>query len=96
MGRKARKKLEQREKRRPELLPRPSVWRRRRKWIVGTLLAVLITGGGVGAWLWNGARATPPEPAPRFNLWASTGRQITLDDYLGKQEVVLFFFMGAG
>jgi hypothetical protein len=95
MGRKARKKLEQREKGRPELLPRPSMRRRRRKWIVGTLLALLVLGGGIGAWLWNGAQATP-ELAPRFNLLASTGRVITLDDYLGKQEVVLLFYMAAG
>ena len=94
MGRKAREKLERRMKGGPEPLPARR-WRRRRKWIVGTFLVLLVLGG-VGAWLWNGARATPPEPAPRFNLMASTGRVITLDDYLGKQEVVLFFFMGAG
>ena len=91
MGRKARNKREQREKGAPE--PRPSMRRGRRKWVVGTLLALLVVGGGVGAWLWNGARATPPEPAPRFNLLASTGKVITLDDYLGKQEVVLIFYM---
>lgn len=94
MGRKARNKREQREKGGPE--PRPSVRRGRRKWIVGTVLALLVAGGGVGAWLWNGARATPLEPAPRFNLLASTGKVITLEDYLGKQEVVLFFYMAAG
>ncbi len=94
MGRKAREKLERRIN--SGTAPRPArPWRRRRKWIVGTLLFLLVLGG-VGAWLWNGPRATPPEPAPRFNLLASTGRVITLDDYLGKQEVVLFFFMGAG
>ena len=93
MGRKAREKLERRMKGGPET--RPAMRRRRRqKWIVGTLLALLL--GGVGAWLWNGARATPPEPAPRFNLLASTGRVITLDEFLGKQEVVLFFYMAAG
>lgn len=92
MGRKARKKLEQRGKGGE---PRPSRGRRGRKWIVGVILILLLVGGGVGAWLWNGARATP-EPAPRFNLFASTGRVITLDEFLGKQEVVLFFFMGAG
>ena len=74
--------------------PRPSM-RRRRKWIVGIPLALLIVGGGIGAWMWNGARAAP-EPAPRFNLPASTGRVISLDDYLGKQEVVLIFYMSAG
>lgn len=90
MGRKARKKIERREK--GDLEPRPAIRRRRRKWIIGTLLVVLI-GGGVGAWLWNGARATTPELAPRFNLVASTGKVITLDEYLGKQEVVLIFYM---
>lgn len=52
-------------------------------------------GGGIGAWLWKEPRATP-EPAPRFNLLASNGKVITLDDYLGKQEVVLLFYMAAG
>jgi hypothetical protein len=88
MGRNAGEKREQRELR----LAR----RRRRKWIVGTVLALLVLGGGVGAWLWNGARATPAEPAPRFNLLASTGRVINLEEFLGKQEVVLFFYMAAG
>lgn len=90
MGRNAGKKHEQREKGKPG--PRPT---RRRKWIVGTLVVLLLAGVGIGAWLWNGARAAP-EPAPRFNLLASTGRVISLDDYVGKQEVVLFFYMAAG
>lgn len=91
MGRKARTKWEQREKR--GLGPPPSARRRRRKWVTVALVALLLVGGGVGAWLWNGARATPPELAPRFNLLASTGKVITLDEYLGKQEVVLIFYM---
>ncbi len=95
MGRKAREKLERRMRGAPE--PRPAMGRRRRRrWILVGLLAVLIMGGGVGVWQWNGARTTPPEPAPRFHLLASTGRVITLDDFLGKQEVVLIFYMGAG
>jgi hypothetical protein len=91
MGRNAGKKHEQREKGKPGT--RPS--KQRSKWIIGTLIAFLAVGGGVAAWLWNGARAAP-EPAPRFNLLASTGRVISLDDYVGKQEVVLFFYMAAG
>ena len=95
MGRKAREKLERRTRGGPEP-PAPMRRRRRRKWIVGTLLALLIVGGGVGVWQWSGARTAPPEPAPRFHLLASTGRVITLDDFLGKQEVALIFYMGAG
>ena len=91
MARKARERLQRRMRGAPE--PRPAM--RWRKWMVGALMALLVVGGGVGAWLWNGARATP-EPAPRFNLPASTGRVITLDEFLGKQEVVLFFYMAAG
>lgn len=83
-------KFEQRETNRPK--PRPS--RRQWKWIVGIFLAFLAIGSIVGAWLWNGARATP-ELAPRFNLLASTGRAISLDEYVGKQEVVLLFYMVA-
>jgi hypothetical protein len=84
-------KDEQREKGKPG----PRLTRRRRKWIVGTLVVLLLAGVGIGAWLWNGARAAP-EHAPRFNLLASTGRVISLDDYVGKQEVVLLFYMAAG
>ena len=93
MGRNVGNKQEQRVRGRPEL--RPSMRRRRRKWAVATLVAVLIAAGGVGAWLWSGPRATP-ESAPRFNLLASTGRVISLDEFLGKHEVVLLFYMAAG
>jgi peroxiredoxin len=55
----------------------------------------LIVGGSVGAWQWYQAWVTP-EPAPHFNLPASTGKRIALTDYVGKQEVVLLFYMGAG
>ncbi|MBI1960021.1 MAG: hypothetical protein HYS36_12450, partial [Candidatus Rokubacteria bacterium] len=60
--------------------------------MVGTLLALVAIVAGVGTWVWNGARATVA-PAPTFNLLASTGHVITLDDFLGKQQVVLLFYM---
>jgi hypothetical protein len=68
----------------------------RRRWrlISASVAVLLLVGGGVGAWRWNAARAAP-EPAPRFNLWGSSGRTYTLDDFAGKQEVVLIFYMGA-
>ena len=91
MGRKARMKLERRDRGGSTGRSR----RRRGKWMVGMVLALLVVGGGVGAWVWNGARAAP-EPAPKFNLLSSTGPVITIDDFLGKQELVLIFYMGAG
>lgn len=94
MGRKARTKREPRGQGGPKAHPRPAM-RRRTKRLVGMLLTLLVVGGSVGGWLWYGTQATP-QPAPRFNLSASTGKRITLEDYLGKQEVVLLFYMGAG
>lgn len=58
-----------------------------------SLLALALIGGGAATWL--GTRPPAPEPAPRFNLLASTGRVVTLDEFLGKQEVVLIFYMVA-
>lgn len=92
MGRKARRKLDPRE---PGGSPaRPSGRGRRRIWIVGTLLALVAIVAGVGTWVLDGARATA-EPAPKFSLLASTGQVTTLDDFLGKQQVVLLFYMVA-
>jgi hypothetical protein len=68
---------------------------RRSRWLAAGIAALLLTAGGVGAWQWRAARAAP-EPAPRFNLMGSSGRTYTLDDFVGKQEVVLIFYMGAG
>jgi len=92
MGRKAQRKLERREQGGPPA--RSSGRGRRRMWIVGTLLALVAIVAGVGTWVLDGARATA-EPAPTFNLPASTGHVITLDDFLGKQQVVLLFYMVA-
>jgi len=35
------------------------------------------------------------EKAPTFELPSTTGEKIKLADYLGKQPVVLFFYIGA-
>ncbi len=94
MARKARAKRAPRDKGGPQSRPRPAM-RRRTKRLVSVVLALLVVGGGIGVWQWINARATP-EAAPPFNLQASTGQRIALTDYVGKQEVVLLFYMGAG
>lgn len=35
------------------------------------------------------------DKAPMFELPSTTGASVKLDDYLGKQAVVLFFYIGA-
>jgi hypothetical protein len=94
MGRKARAKREPRDRGGPKSRAHPAM-SRRTKQMVGVFMALLVVGSGVGAWQWLSARSTP-EPAPYFNLPASTGKRIALEDYVGKQEVVLLFYMGAG
>jgi len=67
----------------------------RSRWLAAGIAALLLMAAGFGAWQWSAARAAP-EPAPRFNLMGSTGKVYTLDDFAGKQEVVLIFYMGKG
>ena len=93
MGRSARRKHEQREKGMKGLNDRP-LGRRRRKWIVAAGLSLALTGV-VAAWKLNGT-LWAYKPAPSFTLQASTGQLVSLHDYLGKQEVVIIFYMGAG
>ena len=71
-----------------------SVGRRRRKWIVAAFLSLALIGI-VAAWKWNGTLWAYKQ-APSFTLQASNGQLISLRDYLGKQEVVIIFYMGAG
>jgi hypothetical protein len=94
MGRQARAKRAPGGKGGAQFRPRPAM-RRGTQRMLGMVLALLVVAGGVGGWLWYRARATP-EAAPHFNLLASTGKRITLTEYVGKQEVVLLFYMGAG
>lgn len=58
-----------------------------------TLLAFgLVLAVAVWQWpelLWDFKKA------PSFTLESSTGRLISLEDYRGKKEVVLVFYMGA-
>jgi len=100
MGRKARKKKEHRN-RGDHHTSAPSKRSNRRKWLIG-IFFILIVGGG--ALWWNGTSGMHEsssvelmlEHASRFSLPATTGGSVRLDDYVGKQEVALFFYMFAG
>jgi len=93
MGRSARRKREQGEKGMKGSNDR-SLRRRPRKWIVAAVLLLALIGA-IAVWKWNGT-LWAYKAAPSFTLQASNGRLISLRDYLGKQEVVIIFYMGAG
>jgi len=65
-----------------------------RKLITGAVLAVGIVAG-IAAWQWPGM-LWGYKKAPSFTLQASTGRAVSLEDFRGKKEVVLIFYMGTG
>lgn len=88
MGRNARLRDE-----RPGREAEPARWlsRRNRKRLTAALiLGVLVAGAGAGFVWW---RSQPGETAPAFALPASTGQTVRLEDYRGKQPVVLVFYM---
>jgi hypothetical protein len=66
----------------------------RRKWMFRAILAVGIAAG-VAAWQWPGM-LWGYKKAPSFTLQSSTGRAFSLEDFHGKKEVILVFYMGAG
>jgi hypothetical protein len=57
--------------------------------LAGMLMAGLGLFGGAAFALDVGAKA------PNFALMSSTGKEIKLADFAGKQAVVLFFYIGA-
>lgn len=61
------------------------------RWIAAGLLgaAMLVAAS---------ARAEPPKPgdkAPAFSVMSTTGKPVALADYLGKKNIVLFFYIAA-
>ena len=64
--------------------------RGRKRLTVALVLGLLIAAGAAGFWWWT---SRPGETAPVFALPASTGETIRLEDYRGKQPVVLVFYM---
>jgi len=65
-----------------------------RKWMFRAILAVGIAAG-LAAWQWP-AMLWGYKNAPSFTLQSSMGRPVSLEDFRGKKEVVLIFYMGAG
>lgn len=60
------------------------------------VLVVLIVGSAIGVGgIGQGVALQVGEKAPMFELPSTTGENIKLTDYLGKQPVVLFFYIGA-
>ena len=76
--------------------------RRRRLWLIG--LVVVLVGVGTLLWApWLQPDTVPPNtiiaaeqsvPAPLFTLQSTSGKPVELAAYLGKQPVVLVFYMG--
>ncbi len=64
------------------------------KWMFGAMLALVIAAG-IAAWQWPGI-LWGYKKAPSFTLQSSTGRAFSLEDFRGKKEVILVFYMGAG
>jgi hypothetical protein len=64
------------------------------KWMFGSMLALVIAVG-IAAWQWPDT-LWGYKKAPSFTLQSSTGRAFSLEDFRGKKEVILVFYMGAG
>ena len=71
-----------------------------RRWLWSLIVVVVVSG--VGWWSWERhshggpqqGRAAEGARAPAFTLPSSTGRPVALGSYLGRQPVVLIFYMG--
>ena len=70
--------------------------RRQTSAVLIVLAVAMIVSIGAWAVFFKAWTPTAMAQAPYFALPSSTGRTIALDDFLGKQEVVLIFYMGSG
>ena len=72
----------------------------RRRWLLRLMLVLGVSGAGVFAWVWQSQRAhtnahaDEGQRAPAFTLPSQTGAPVALASYLGRQPVVLVFYMG--
>ncbi len=58
-------------------------------------IAVLVGGMLIAFGASQGLALQVGDKAPAFDLPSTTGEKVNLGDYLGKQSVVLFFYIGA-
>ena len=75
--------------------------RNRRRWLLRLMLALGVSGAGLWlAWAWQShgghtnIHADEGKRAPAFTLPSHTGDAVALTSYLGRQPVVLVFYMG--
>jgi hypothetical protein len=73
----------------------------RRRWLLRLMLVLGVSGAGLWlAWEWQShggqtnVHADEGKPAPAFTLPSHTGDPVALASYLGRQPVVLVFYMG--
>ncbi|MGH7266853.1 MAG: DUF3309 family protein [Candidatus Rokuibacteriota bacterium] len=64
--------------------------RTRRRLVVALILMLIGVAASWGYTRWGGR---PSEMAPAFALPASTGETVRLEDFRGKQPLVLVFYM---
>ena len=71
-----------------------------RRWLLSIIVMLVVSGAGWWSWEQQGqggqkkSRAAEGARAPAFTLPSSTGRAVALAPYLGRQPVVLVFYMG--
>ena len=73
----------------------------RRRWLLRLMAALVVSGAGLWlAWAWQShggqtnIHADEGKRAPAFTLPSHTGDSVALASYLGRQPVVLVFYMG--
>ena len=82
-GWKAEQERRQRQRRRRRLLIR---------WGITALVFLGVLGGGYAYWRAN-TIASPGGEAPAFTLTDDGGQRVSLKDFRGKKDVILFFYM---